>query len=804
MPPPAPEDTARRARQAFVEQVAAEGPALLDVVIEAARALLARPSERALAQQRRDNLQGLTAHGAEWIHLLSVQLLDAADPHHAPASTSGQLLASMQGTAVLRLIDDATMQRDILTSRLAQDIADQVVWEFNDLRARLLSLEGGDELKPDDVFRPAVLARTCVRAFLDAGLDAEAWLGVEPTLKLEIGHICAAAYHDANRFLVDRGVMPEVNLRQLIRRTPDSRRGVESRPADNMLVGGPRAAGGATTFADESGDAGVGGGGGAGGGASGRGDGSGRGDSTGRSEPPDNFFRPDRGASDTRAGRPPLSTPASLEATMQRFGQTMERHVAGFMDTVRARQPVSRTLSGALASAQQRLVHRIETQVAAGEQLVPTDVMADLRDQKRSLKQTAATPAERATIEIVALLFQSILMEEAIPATVRVWFARLQMPTLRVAITEPDFFSSAQHPARRLIDRMGACVMGFQAAPVGVGPLLETEIRRVVQVVEAFPETGRKVFQTVLTEFEKFLERYFRDQNESTRKGVSLAQQVEQRETLAIQYTIELRKLLDGMPVQDGVRDFLFQVWADVMATVAVRHGQQGAESRVLKEAALELVWIAGAKTTREERAQVIGRLAPLLASLRRGMQAGGLPAERQDAALRELNLALTAAFAARAATIVPEQLARLRARLETLDELLPEADFELDDSFALDLSSHESDELEVVAGGGGEPSAEALAAAEQLPVGAWYMLEYRDRHEPVQLAWTGLRRQLWLFASSTGRCVLFQKKRLAAFLQAGLLVPAQDESLTVAATRDAIEKINADPSRLLDLNLDL
>ena len=89
------------------------------------------------------------------------------------------------------------------------------------------------------------------------------------------------------------------------------------------------------------------------------------------------------------------------------------------------------------------------------------------------------------------------------------------------------------------------------------------------------------------------------------------------------------------------------------------------------------------------------------------------------------------------------------------------------------------------------------LEAAEDLPVGAWYMLEYRDRQEGVQLAWQGMRRQLSLFVSKQGRCVLFQKQRLAAFLQAGLLTPAQDETLTTAATRDAMEKISADPSRL-------
>ena len=138
--------------------------------------------------------------------------------------------------------------------------------------------------------------------------------------------------------------------------------------------------------------------------------------------------------------------------------------------------------------------------------------------------------------------------------------------------------------------------------------------------------------------------------------------------------------------------------------------------------------------------------------------------------------------------------------RLETLEELLPEADdVEIDESMVLDLSGHESSELEVVAEGGSMPTPAMLAWARELQVGSWYMLDYRNRNEPVQLAWQGMRTPADLFVSPQGRCVLFQQHRLAAFLQAGLLVPAQDEALTVRATRSALAKLDGDPARLLN-----
>ena len=58
----------------------------------------------------------------------------------------------------------------------------------------------------------------------------------------------------------------------------------------------------------------------------------------------------------------------------------------------------------------------------------------EIRERSAELKKKANTVTEKATIEIVALMFQAILAEERIPAGVRVWFARLQMPVLRVAL----------------------------------------------------------------------------------------------------------------------------------------------------------------------------------------------------------------------------------------------------------------------------------------------------------------------------------------------------------------------------------
>lgn len=138
-----------------------------------------------------------------------------------------------------------------------------------------------------------------------------------------------------------------------------------------------------------------------------------------------------------------------------------------------------------------------------------------------------------------------------------------------------------------LIDRMGSCVMGFDA--VGVhGSAMEAEIKRIVQVIEQYPETGKKVYQIVFDEFQKFLAKFLTEKGPA-QKVVGVAQQVEQKETLAIQYTIEMRNMLKDMPVRDEIREFLFKVWSEVLAVAAVRKGPQHADTLILKK--LRRIW---------------------------------------------------------------------------------------------------------------------------------------------------------------------------------------------------------------------
>ena len=756
----------------------------MQACLDGARTLATQSAEPALHVRRRDLVLDLPRAVRGWHQALTTQLSQALSEVRLgrPVSVRSRGGAgASSGVPVdipLSLVDDSEVEQGLTASRLAQAIADLAGQEYTDLNARLQSVGGAVESgqAQQDVLGASWIARQLLDAWLAAELSMQHWQTLQNVLHQEASTWVQEAYHAANEALLDQGVRPEIDLRPFIRRAAPGV--MPSRPMGLDTIASLRSGGGGWSPSGSgvapSGNSGL--------------------------QPLGQAYDETRMLTQVPGlGR----MTAQSQALLGQLNQFVARHVPGFVPTkpdaaLRPPGPVSTPLGLAIRQVGEAVRRRAEP-VDGSAPTTPEAALRDLDRDRSVLKKAATSPTERATIEVVALLFQAILMEERLPASIRVWFARLQMPVLRVAVSEPDFFASTSHPARRLIDRMGSCVMGFVAGAQEGEDALHREIRRVVQVVEAYPDTGRKVFQTVLTEFERFLETYFRDEHAAGRKGISLAQQVEQRETWAIQYTIELRKMLESVPVHEGVRDFLFRVWADVLAHSAVQSGQASEATRALKHAAADLIWSASAKTSREERAEVLRRLPPLLKTVREGMMRAGLPNDAQDRHIQALNTALAAAFSARSAPLSSTVLRELTQRLESLDELLPDlTGVELDADTLRDLSGHETEDLEIVAEGGSMPTPAMQAWARELQIGAWFNLDYRGRHEHVQLAWQGLHKQLSLFVTPGGRGVLFQLHRLGAFLQAGLMVPLEEESLTTRATREALAKLDADPARLL------
>jgi hypothetical protein len=872
-----------QARALFTERAARILPTLAKSIQDRLSTLVDEPGSARDMQDRRDAWLAFQKSGDAWVRGTTAAWAGART---IPAANSPSRFLD---SGKFELMGNDVMEDKILASRLALRLLDFASWELNDLRLRIQSLESIAELHKQDILRPEVLAQHLIEQWSLAALPREVWVAVQSQIQKDMGEHLLETYHATNEFLVQQGVMAEIDLRPLVKRTPSAvtagkpvaaeHSQQKNQPGSSAGTGdasaGSRTGGSGSAYGGETGSGasdfsgrsrrGASGGNGGGSGAvagsgtgrgasgggsesayqgSGRGGngpagsgatGSGGGRSTGANGPggaagprgggdsgPGSQGENQASADDAKGPQAPgagnpvydetrmqtATTPLArarmrAQGVMGHLKRLLSNQVAGFDDTrsSQASPQLARAMANVERTQQDNEVER--TLLADPQGQVYGQVQVDqavgvLRERTSKLKEAASTSSEKATIEIVALMFQSILAEDRIPPVIRVWFARLQMPVLRVAISEPEFFESLQHPARRLIDRMGSCVLGFDVTISGGA--LESEIKRVVQVIEQYPETGRRVFQLVYDEFDKFLSRFL-SQHGSVARVVSVAQQVEQKETMAIQYTIEMRNMLNDMPVRDEIREFLFKVWAEVLAIAAMKNGPQHEETLTLKRAAADLVWAASAKPNRNDRARVIADLPKLLQLLRLGMSMLGLGTADQDAHLKIISDTLADAFMSKTDAISMEKVEAMAKRLTNLEDYLSDedvGDLPLDTDSLVTMIGIDATDIEVIADGGSHPTEAMRAWAKELQLGTWFSLDHNGKVSHVQFAWCSDRKQLHLFASTDGRHFLIQARRLAAYLQAGLLVPTEEEALTVRATRDALAKLDANPERLL------
>ncbi|MCB2039644.1 MAG: DUF1631 family protein, partial [Rhodoferax sp.] len=111
----------------------------------------------------------------------------------------------------------------------------------------------------------------------------------------------------------------------------------------------------------------------------------------------------------------------------------------------------------------------------------------------------------RGTVDALAEVFDYVFADKAIPLQLKFVIGRLQIPVLKAALIDRDFFLSGEHPARQLVDALAAAAVGWVPESGETDPLyqqIDGTVRRVVAEFEA----DLALFRSLLAELEAFLQ----------------------------------------------------------------------------------------------------------------------------------------------------------------------------------------------------------------------------------------------------------------------------------------------------------
>ncbi len=135
-----------------------------------------------------------------------------------------------------------------------------------------------------------------------------------------------------------------------------------------------------------------------------------------------------------------------------------------------------------------------------------TDEWPELSVENLSTDAQSISDGAQETMHVIALLFEFILEDKVIPAPIRKMIARLQIPILNIALKDKKFFTTKNHPAKRLLNNLATISTGWHQQRSGQQDLIHNKIKTVVtNIVNEF-DTDMSVFVKLNIQLKQFIE----------------------------------------------------------------------------------------------------------------------------------------------------------------------------------------------------------------------------------------------------------------------------------------------------------
>ncbi|MDH3218693.1 MAG: DUF1631 domain-containing protein [Gammaproteobacteria bacterium] len=245
--------------------------------------------------------------------------------------------------------------------------------------------------------------------------------------------------------------------------------------------------------------------------------------------------------------------------------------------------------------------------------------------------QHQVNAADGQTIDVVSMLFDFFFDDDALPAPIKVLIGRLQIPILKVAIIDKEFFNQKKHPARKLLDSISRAALGWGETHDDQAELLE-KIEEVVNFLINEFEEDIAVFEEAYISFENFLHK----EEEQTQVAEEVLRRQEQQKDNEIQLAQEaaaalINKLTRNRELSFEVIDFLETTWTSVLFNAYLSLGESSNHWRNLKRISTTFVWSLIPKFTEEERVKIIKTIPALLRALSKGMDLVRISTEVQN-----------------------------------------------------------------------------------------------------------------------------------------------------------------------------
>ncbi len=252
------------------------------------------------------------------------------------------------------------------------------------------------------------------------------------------------------------------------------------------------------------------------------------------------------------------------------------------------------------------------------------------------------TSVDADTIDLVGMLFDYMLDDPQLPDGLKSLLSHLHTPYLKVALLDKEFFASARHPARCLLDLMAAA----GARWVRDGDDDEKVYQRIRMVVERIIrdfDDDLAFFDELLQDFAGFVKVLERRADLAAQRSVEAEKGLDQLRQAREAAASEIAQRIGGFPIPGPVLELLQHPWTDFLVFNYLRHGGDSVTWRLGLEVVDRIVASVSpaSRPGAEARADLSERL---IADIEAGFASLGFDRDQGEHLIRSLRAAQDAA----------------------------------------------------------------------------------------------------------------------------------------------------------------
>ena len=259
---------------------------------------------------------------------------------------------------------------------------------------------------------------------------------------------------------------------------------------------------------------------------------------------------------------------------------------------------------------------------------LPSDSPADANLIWQVRKSEAASKVghiEAATIDIVAMLFDFIFEDKALSTGVKALVGRLQIPVLKIALQDRNFFASREHPARYFLDDISAISIRWGGDILSDDPFYRKLENLVTRIQQEFAE-DIAIFSQAIEELAAFVDERDTEAKPALTAVAETASQREEeidaakiaREAAHTKAEAAVKPWLDKR-IYPPILDFYEIHWLRVLESITLDADSSEADWNSAVAFMDDLAWSISMHSHRH-RSKLIALVPQLLATIQKGL----------------------------------------------------------------------------------------------------------------------------------------------------------------------------------------